>query len=432
MEVFMSDLEKKSNRTAMLVFIGCCMSMLFANGTIAGTKGNYSVPVANEFGTPISTISFFLTVQGIVMIFGTPIMGSLMVKKNPRVIATISAAFMAVGYLLFSVWHHPWGFYISGALIGIGSSCIIYVAVPLFMNSWFRASVGMYMGIALALSGVGQIFSNPISTYLFASVGWRSTALIIGGVAGTASVLFCALCLRNKPESYGLRPYGADSASTAAGKPVSQAAGGMNPRDIYKSSVFIPLIITTFIFGYCVSVVPTITSFVMTLEILPTAQTGLATMTLAMGMLLGKVIIGRMFDKLKMVTVVLIFSVLQCISLVLTAMIYVNASLLFPALTLLGFCIGGTGTVAIPMVTRTIFGPKYYSVYYPKFPLVNGVALAVVGFLNNYIYDVTGTYGSIYCIMAGASLLGGLIIVYVQSQQEKLRQQWEPPATTDQ
>jgi hypothetical protein len=79
------------------------------------------------------------------------------------------------------------------------------------------------------------------------------------------------------------------------------------------------------------------------------------------------------------------------------------------------------------MVTRTIFGPKYYSVYYPKFPIVNGIALAVVGFLNNYIYDVTGTYASIYYIMAGASLLGGFIVVYVQSQQEKLRQQWETP-----
>jgi MFS family permease len=283
------------------------------------------------------------------------------------------------------------------------------------------------MGIALSMAGVGQIFSNPISTYLFASVGWRSTALIIGGIAGTVSVLSCAFCLRNKPESYGLKPYGADSASKAASKPGSQAAGGMNPRDIYKSVVFIPLIIATFIFGYCVSVVPTITSFVMTLGILPTAQTGLATMALAVGMLLGKVIMGRMFDKLKMATVVVIFSVLQCISLVFTAMIYISASLLFPALTLLGFCIGGTGTVAIPMVTRTIFGPKYYSVYYPKFPIVNGIALAVVGFLNNYIYDVTGTYASIYYIMAGASLLSGFIVVYVQSQQEKLRQQWEPP-----
>jgi sugar phosphate permease len=168
------------------------------------------------------------------------------------------------------------------------------------------------MGIALAMSGVGQIFSNPISTYLFASVGWRSTALIIGGIAGTVGILSCAFCLRDKPESYGLKPYGADSASTVVGKSVPQAAGGMNPRDIYKSTVFIPLIITTFIFGYCVSVVPTITSFVMTLGILPTAQTGLATMTLAIGMLLGKVVIGRMFDKLRMATVVVIFSVLQC------------------------------------------------------------------------------------------------------------------------
>jgi predicted MFS family arabinose efflux permease len=107
MEVFMSDLEKKSNRTAMLVFIGCCMSMLLVSGTLAGTKGNYSVPVAKEFGTSISTISLFLTVQGIVMIFATPVMGSLMVKKNPRVIASISAVFMAIGYLLFAVWHHP-------------------------------------------------------------------------------------------------------------------------------------------------------------------------------------------------------------------------------------------------------------------------------------------------------------------------------------
>ena len=45
-----------------------------------------------------------------------PVMGRLMAKNNPRIVATICMAFQAVGYLLLSVWSAPWGFYLSGTL----------------------------------------------------------------------------------------------------------------------------------------------------------------------------------------------------------------------------------------------------------------------------------------------------------------------------
>lgn len=408
----------------MSVLIGCCVMMLCANGITMGTAGNYLVPVAEEFGTPISTIALYLTVQALVMMFLMPVMGTLMAKKNPRVIATICMAFQAAGYMLLSVWSAPWGFYISGALIGVGAACICYVAVPLFINSWFRTNVGMYMGIATIFPSIGQIIFNPISTSLIASIGWRGTYQILGAFAAVVGIVFCALCLRNAPSAYGMQAYGAEAAAGQA----APALSGMTPGEVYKSKVFVPLIIATFIFGYCVSVTATIAAFVMTSKALPLAQVGLAGMAVTAGMMVGKLVMGKMYDKFKIAPVTMLFAIFQCIGFVLCVMVYANKALLFPAMVILGIGMGGTGTITMPMVARILFGPKHYSVFYPKFTIAMGCAAALSGFLNNFIYDQTGTYTSIFYIMAAASIVGGLIIYYAQSKQNEIHRGWETPS----
>ncbi|MDR1604365.1 MAG: MFS transporter [Gracilibacteraceae bacterium] len=418
---------EKSKKTAMLVVAGAFLMMFFANGITLATAGNYLVSVSTEFGVPISTISFYLTVQSLVMTCMIPFMGRMMALGNPRLVATISIVFQVVGYCLFSVWSAPWGFYISGALIGIGGACICFVATPLFINSWFRVNVGTYLGIVTIAPSVGQVIFNPICTNLIAAVGWRTTYLILGGIAAVG-ILTCALFLRNSPESYNLSAYGTET--TDGHSP--PALSGMIPGNVYRSTLFIPLIITTFILGYCVSVVTTMVPFVVTSGALTLAQAGLVGTVAAASMMVGKLVMGKMYDKFKIAPVTLFYTILQCIGFVLCVAVYTNTAFLFPAVVIMGIGIGGTGTITMPMVARILYGPKHYSQFYPKFTIAMGLATALSGFMNNYIYDVTGTYASIFYIMAAASVVGGLIIVYAQSQQAKILSQWDAPAPVKQ
>jgi MFS family permease len=419
--VMMSNQVQKSKTNAFLVLVGCCAMMLCANGIFMGTAGNYIVPVAREFGTQISTISLYLTVLGLTMMFFIPVMGRLMAKGHPRIVATICMALEAAGYLLFAFWPAPWGFYISGVLLGIGGACITYVAVPLFINSWFRINVGTFLGIATIFPSVGQLIFNPICTNLIVVVGWRMTYLIIGGIGAVIGVLVVGLCLRNSPDSYGLQAYGSE-ASENQSIPVSS---GMSPDKVYRSSIFIPLIITAFIFGYCVSVVSTISAFIMTAQALPAAQVGLGATAVAAGMMIGKIVMGKMYDKFKIAPVTMLFAVIQCVGFFVSAMVYSNHALLFPAMILVGIGIGGTGTIAVPMITRILFGPKHFAAFFPKFTIAIGCSNALSGFLNNYIYDMTGTYASIFYIMGGASIIAGFFIMYAQSKQSNLQKLWE-------
>lgn len=421
----MSD-QNQSKKNAMFVLIACCVMMFCANGIILGTAGSFIVPVAKSFGVPLSTVSLYLTVQGLFMMFFVPVMGRFMAKGNPRVVATLCMAVMALGFLLFSFWTAPWGFYISGALIGLGAACICYVAVPLFINSWFSTNVGTYLGIAVIFPGIGQLIFNPICTNLIASIGWRSTYLIAGGFTAVLGVLILALFLRNNPNTYGLTAYGAGGAAGQTAPVIS----GMTPGEVYRSSVFIPLLIGAFIFGYCVSVVSTVVTFVMTAEALPVAQAGLAGTAIAVGMMIGKFVMGKLYDKFKIGPVTLAFSILQCIGFVMCVMVYANKALLFPAMIVVGIGIGGTGTITMPMVSRALFGPKHFAGFYPKFTIALSAASALSGFVNNFIYDKTGTYASIFYIMAAASIVGALIIQFSQSKQNDLHKQWETPSIT--
>jgi hypothetical protein len=94
-------------------------------------------------------------------------------------------------------------------------------------------------------------------------------------------------------------------------------------------------------------------------------------------------------------------------------------------MVLIGIGIGGTGTITMPMVTRSLFGSKYFSSFYPKFTIAIGCSNALSGFLNNFVYDKTGTYASIFYIMAAASIISGLFVFYAQSKQSDVRKLWE-------
>jgi predicted MFS family arabinose efflux permease len=132
-----------------------------------------------------------------------------------------------------------WGLF-SGLGTGVASA-VLGAAVA---NRWFVARRGLVVGIFGAATSAGQLLFVPLLVALVETIGWRSSALVLGGTA-LAIVLPILLFMRNDPSSIGLRAYGMDDESHAT--PAIQASGIM--RTALRTPEFWLLAATFFICG---------------------------------------------------------------------------------------------------------------------------------------------------------------------------------------
>ena len=417
--------QSKSKRTAFGVLFACCCLQFAANGICMGTAGTYMTYVAEAMGTPLSAISLYITVQGIVTMLTVPLIGRLMNTSMRRWVATLAMLAEVVGYTLLGVWDSPMGFYVSGAIIGLGGACITYTAVPLFVNSWFKTNVGTYLGIAVVWPGVAQMIFQPMVTNLCVSVGYQNTYFIMGAVAFVIGVIPAAIFLRNDPAQYQMEAYG--SGQQAVSPQSAVAVKGMDAQSVYKSSLFVPLLIATFCFAYCMSISSLTSTFARTSGALSAANAGYAGTALAVGMIIGKFLIGKMFDKLPFGTSTIVFCVIQFIACIGFVFVYQfpTPALVLGLITLDGCAVGATGTVAIPYIVRATYGSKHYSSFYPKFTIVSGATPALCGFFNNWIQDVTGRLTIVFMLMCVFSVIGIIIVGIAQKRNAEMKAQWQ-------
>lgn len=175
--------QTKSSSRPWLVFIGCCVLSLVGFGLIVNTPGLYFTVLGetlNVSRTQIALASSIMAIAGAVtMLFA----GKVMKMLDSRILISVCIAGVAALFLAQSFFNAVWQFYISFALMGILYVIPISLAPSVLLANWFESKLGMVMGIALGLSGIGGTIFNPVVSWFITNLGWqtsyRLTALIL-------------------------------------------------------------------------------------------------------------------------------------------------------------------------------------------------------------------------------------------------------------
>ena len=184
----------------------------------------WAVVLSQNFGwTPLQmSWAFTLTrVQGTVL---GPIAGWAVDKIGPRKVVVIGTVVLTVGWVLFSRVGNLGMFYTSFALASVGAGLCAWIPVNAALNNWFRRRLCTAMSIPLLGLGLGGVAIIPLMVWLIGwdpetgaaipgRLGWRNTALVIGGV-GLAMSVAAALLIRDRPGDYGQQPDGVRSDDT--------------------------------------------------------------------------------------------------------------------------------------------------------------------------------------------------------------------------
>ncbi|WP_229052138.1 MFS transporter [Aeromicrobium sp. Leaf350] len=186
--------------------------------------GALMVPLQDEFGWSIGSMSFAVSINLVLYGVTAPFAAALMDRFGLRTIAAGALTLVALGSGLSIFATQSAHLVVTwGVLIGLGTGSMAMAFAATIANRWFVQRTGFVMGILTAGGAAGQLVFLPVVSYFAGVAGWRLASLVIAGAA-LAVVPLVLRHLTDRPEDRDLAPYGAPDDWTPPARPTGGAA----------------------------------------------------------------------------------------------------------------------------------------------------------------------------------------------------------------
>jgi MFS family permease len=213
------------------------------------TFGVFYISILAETGWSRAATAGIFSVSMIVYAIASLGVGAAFDRLGPRRMFPFAALLLGGGLVLCSTITSLWQFYLYyGVVVGIGFTALGFVPHVSLISRWFVRQRGLANSLALSGQGVGAILLAPLSEYLIASYGWRSSYMFYGLLIPIFLIPLIVVWHRDSPQSLGLRPDG-DNAPERIGKAACMPDSGevgSNYLAVIKTGTFWALFFIVF------------------------------------------------------------------------------------------------------------------------------------------------------------------------------------------
>ena len=421
---------KMSPRHVMLIVTGImltfgCSALTFSTWTnfqpvVSEALGQYTADGALN----TAPFALYITVLYLTMTIASPIAGKLIQKMDIRIILSVSAALVGVAFILMSLYTEIWQFYISGVMLGLGEISILWLALPTLLNRWFKKNAGFFLGICMAMTGVGGAIWNGLFTSLNAGgMAYTQIYLIWGVIALVTSLPFTLFCIRSTPEEVGLAPYGAEVSDNAA----PEKPRGLSASKAMKSPVFYAIFIYAGLINFLTIIAPQFPSYMRSLGAAGSVAYdvavvgGIMSVAVMVAQAISKVAMGGFADKNARTTMIAAF--VAGVAGILLVWLGVQSEIMLYA----GACIYGfffaSAVVLCPIVVRQIFGTREYSEIYSRIQVFVNLA----GAFGATIWALLGSnfgYTSVFIVGLVLQIVVVACGIVAFGRQKSIQAEW--------
>lgn len=373
-----------------------------ATGFFFYSYGIFFKALAADFGGSRLAVSFGISLANVVGALLSPYLGRSLDRSSIRTIMLCGSLSTAAGFALASQIGALWQFYlILSSLVALGIVCMGGITAATLVSNWFVARRGTALGVAtmgISLSGLAM---PPIATALIASYGWRGSFALYAVATLCLVTPPVAIWAVNRPEDVGLQPDGAPPPDPAT--PAHATDRPWRTRELLREPRFWAISLA-FSLSFCsvsavlIHLVPHATD----LGIEPVRAAWLLSTCAGAGVL-GKVVFGRLVDRVDPRVAVWISFGTQLAGLVWIAFAAGEAAL-FAGAAIFGLGMGGMvplqGTLTGLAFGRLSYG-KVAGLMRPFQVPIHATGIPFAG----WIFDRTGSYDTAFAVFACAYLL---------------------------
>ena len=408
------EMTKRKNRSIYhwVILVCCVLTLMFAYSTRIGLAQLFATEILKETG--FATSAYFLagTISSVICIFTGPIAGKLLRGKYMRPTFFICVVGTLVSYACYGFCHSLWQFYLVGALVGIFAMGCGTIPVSVLITNWFEKNRGLMISIAMMGISIGGNVLSPLLSWLIVEFGWRNAYFILSALSLIVLVPIGLFVVRRTPQDAGLEPYGHGEESTASAKKKNVPASNWNAtlKEARQTPILWMFALGAFLIYFTACIMQHQSYYLQGVGFDAAAVASYISLYSVVA-IIGKLVLGRIFDRFGPKIGILFGS--GTFLLFLVGFIFVQGSpmMLYFAAVMYGFgtC---TATVAIPIMTTSVFGAKNYSELYGFVSAFTMTGSAIGSSAIGLVYDLTGSYIPALVILAGLTLLG-IVIMFV-------------------
>jgi MFS family permease len=374
--------------------------------------GAYVVLLQDEFGWSKALVAGAFALTRIESGILGPLQGWLTDKYGPQNVLGVGVVIFGIGFMAFSQITTLLEFYLTFALIAVGSSLGGFATVMVSIVNWFSR----HRAKAVALSQVGYSLGGlavPVVIICLEAFGWRTTAFYSGVMVIVVGFPLVFL-VRHRPQDYGELVDGG-SQLNSDGTPMVFASGrDFTARQAMRTSSFwlislghaFALLTVSAIMVHLVSHLTESLDYSL-------AQAGLVVAALTGFQMLGQIGGGFIGDRFNKPLICVVCMICHTAGLFLIA----NATelwmvILFTAMHGLAWGVRGPLMVAL---RADYFGPSSFGTIMGFSSLIVMLGMSIGPIYAGYMADAQGDYVTGFSVLGIGALLGSLCFLFVRA-----------------
>ena len=373
--------------------------------------GAYVVLLQEEFGWSSALVAGAFALTRIESGILGPLQGWLADKYGPRAVLTFGTVVFGIGFMLFSRVNTLVEFYLTFALIAVGSSLGGFATVMVALVNWFNRNRSKAVAISQIGYSLGGFFV-PLVILCLEGFGWRTTAFLSGIIVIVVGLPIVRL-VEHRPGDKGEIPDGfeseeaSDRASFFRDGQDFTARQAMRPTSFWLISIGHACALLT-VSSILVHLIPHLTGS-MDFSL---AQAGLVVSLLTVFQMSGQLVGGFLGDRFNKQVICVLCMFAHMVGLFLLA--YASNYWMILAFTVLhGLAWGIRGPLMVSL-RADYFGPSSFGTIMGFSSLIVMLGMSAGPIFAGYMADVYGNYQMGFSILAASAMVGALSFVFAR------------------
>ncbi|HZW97848.1 MAG TPA: MFS transporter [Bacillota bacterium] len=389
--------------TALAVFFALAVMW----GSTLNSASLFITPMQASLGATRAEMVIGVTVKGVGSIIGSFFCANILKRLKVLRVLRIGGLLLVGSVFALSLVQNISQYYLVLAIQSIVISVGGYIPMSIIIQNWFEKKTPVVMGIAFMGSGFGGIIYNWLGGIWIPRLGWRQTYVLFSII--TLVVLLITLSIvRSTPFHFGLRPLGAEEGNEVKNESGEQKSlAGAKIKEELKSARFWMLLLAIFLISmgsdalfYNVSPHLIDTGYSLTVA----ARISSAMMVFLM---LGKPIVGYLFEMLGLKLASIISTLLMIIGLI--SAVFISRSFFIITLVI-GAGVGFASlSVSFPTYASKLYGARDYANFSSCLQIANSVGKIVGPLIVGALFSRTGSYTSSFYV----ALLYNVIVLLI-------------------
>jgi MFS family permease len=359
----------------------------------------FLAPMSEATGWSRAGISFGMTINFIVMAFGSFAWGAASDRWGARVVTLCGAVLLGVALTLASRATSLLSFQLTyGVLVGLSASAF-FAPMIATVTGWFETRRNLAVSLVSAGMGMAPLTISPLASWLISHYGWRAAMFYIGLMAWLL-LIPAALFVRRPPVAADAR-----GAPAPAPKPDKEEVG--------RALTSPQFLVLGFTFMLCCAVhsgpIFHMVSYAMYCGLGSMAAVSVYSVEGAAG-LGGRVLIGMLADRFGAKRLLIITLALQ--SLCIAAYLQVNELSEFYALAVIFGVAYGGGMPLYASLARDYFGQRIMGTVFGAATMLSSLGMALGPVVGGRIFDTYRNYAWLY-IASAAVAVGAVLLAFM-------------------